>query len=151
MGTVSVRYTVIRPYDERTMGERYGARQKKILSLFTRPGDEWHMRKIVDVYGKNETMKPDSYVKLVYKVLQTAAAAGILERRSEDRSVPDWFCDLESVGYWIGQLRHSTLRHMPRQAGTGEIYLCRVWRFNRWLGRKKIPHAGPGARRKGQL
>ena len=96
------------------------------------------MRKIVDRYGRNETMKPNSYIKLVYKVLQTAAADGILERRSEDRSVPDWFCDLESVGYWIGQLRHSTLRHMPRQAGTRGVYLGAVWRFNRWLAGRRF-------------
>lgn len=77
--------------------------------------------------------------ELVYHAFWCGKKIGMLkELPHEDSWVPTSyvnFCKLESVSYFIKQLRKSRYRNVNpgKAAGTGHAYAYHLWGFNNWL------------------
>lgn len=75
----------------------------------------------------------------VYHAFWIGKKIGILKSLPQEESGVyisfDDFCNLDSVSYFIDQLRESRYRNVTPGKGTGtrDAYAYRLWRFDRWL------------------
>lgn len=113
--------------------------------------------KCLSVLKKGETINPRKFIEenqdkftkgkrsfksnsqLVYHAFWYGKKIGMLKELShEDSGVPisyENFCKLESVSYFISQLRKSRYRNVDpgKATGTRHAYAYRLWSFNNWL------------------
>jgi len=74
-----------------------------------------------------------------WRILKTGVSIGILKKQNEfipPISIND-FRELETVSYWLGQLRNSRYKNIKISknglSGTQDQYSYRLWVFNSWL------------------
>ena len=79
----------------------------------------------------------ESAKNCISNALKIAYESNRIER-TNDKAVPKWFKKLDSVSFWISQLRGSKFKNPSRVNinTTQTQYLHQLWQFNKWISEK---------------
>ena len=87
----------------------------------------------------SKSTNPTSLSNMGWGILRTGLDIGILKQNNEfvaPLAIQDFRC-LESVSYWLGQLRGTRFKNTKeaksKLSGTQDQYSYRLWDFNNWL------------------
>ena len=135
-------YRVINEFDTK---KDYGIKIRKqyanCLASF-RKGDKINPEEFITEHLNEFTLHKVSVKSnqaLVYHAISSGLRMGILEPVSQEELgiaiSYDEFCKLETVAYFIEQLRGSQYRNVDpkKSAGTANCYAYLLWHFNNWL------------------
>lgn len=133
---------VVQAFDpKKDYGTKIRLQHAKCLSVLKK-GETINPRKFMEENLNKFTKGKRSFKtnrELVYHAFFYGKKIGILkELPHEESGVPISFanfCKLETVSYFIGQLRKSRYRHVDpgKSTGTRHAYAYRLWKFNNWL------------------
>lgn len=125
---------------------------KRDYGIYIRP----QYARVLSILKKGEKINPDEFIKqnqnkftrknsfntargAIYHAITKGKKIGVLKKLPQEKSgVPisfDNFCKLQTISYWMKQLRTTRYKNIkpPKNAGTGPTYAYRVWNFNTWL------------------
>ena len=125
-------------YQYRVISEIRGPVPKKLESVFSvlRVGDVISAKSLIannqDKIPKDQSKS--TFMRLISTGIKTAHDKGFLQR-IDDKFVPEWFCNLDTISYWQSQLRGSRLKNGNGKSanGTRGHYLHHLWKFQKWL------------------
>ena len=138
-------YTVIEEFDsQKDYGFPIREQYAKCLSVLKK-GQKINLKEFIKQHFNEFTRKPRSYDtnrEVIYHSFGVAKKIGVVEKINSNKDNMPFkeFCKLNSVQYYIEQLRGSRYKNMDpkRMAGTASMYSGRLWNFNSWITGREI-------------
>ncbi|MBS1267567.1 MAG: hypothetical protein MAG458_00271 [Nitrosopumilus sp.] len=141
---LKVQYEVIERFDNtKKYSIHIQKRHREILKEMNNVGDVFSPSQFYDKHI--DLMVSKNRGELGAKsVLSTSIRIGVqikvLQRKTSDATVPQWFKELDTIQYWLPQLRGSKFKNVKTgMKGTvRSSYLQQMWNFDKWLVKQKI-------------
>lgn len=113
----------------------------KIKHVFSKipVGDTVSTSSILTQYGREFDYPSDVRAKNVISIsLRHALHQEMIKRVVDEKHIPEWFLQLDSISFWTNQLRDSRPgSNMPKRSNTRWMYTYHLWQFNTWLADNK--------------